>query len=81
MHSAFFEIISIHTRENKVVHQASSKVAQNAKKYIKENYHRQISISELAKSYNITRNYLYMLFKKEYNIESEEIPVSCAHFN
>lgn len=72
MHSAFFEIISIHTRENKVVHQASSKVAQNAKKYIKENYHRQISISELAKSYNITRNYLYMLFKKEYNISLQE---------
>lgn len=72
MHAAFFEIISIHARENKVVLQTSSEVAQNTKKYIKENYYRQINISEMAKSYNITRNYLYTLFKKEYNISPKE---------
>ena len=71
MQSAFYEIIALHLQDKKEL-TAASAAAQKIMEYISENYNKEICISELAREINFTRNYLYTLFKKEYNMSPQE---------
>lgn len=72
MQSAFYQIMSLHMRDMKENSNSSSLTAQSIMEFIKQNYHQQLKINELAQKNNYTRNYLYILFKKEYNVSPQE---------
>ncbi len=72
MKSAFYEIVSRHARLNTEKYETESSTAVSVKNYIKGNFHHSITVNSIASQYNFTRNYLYILFKKEYGISPKE---------
>lgn len=76
MHSLFYRILSLHVRPKEKQDFSASSIAEGIKKYIENNYHRQISIEDLARQSNYTRNYLYKLFRKEFSISPHEYLVN-----
>lgn len=76
LQSVFYRIMALHMQDRTDTLPDSAFTAKNVMTFIKENYHRQIKISELAQKNNFTRNYLYTLFKKEYNISPQEYLLS-----
>lgn len=71
MQSIFYKITALHCTEKKMQTTPLS-IAQNVKRFIKENYHREIKIEEMAHFFGVTRNYLYTLFNNEYQISPQE---------
>jgi len=71
MQAAFYEITALHRAENKT-DETLTTIALDVKKFIKGNYHRQIKIGEIAELFGVTRNYLFTLFKNEYDLSPQE---------
>lgn len=71
LQSVFYQLMSLHMQEISNPSTASL-TALNIKDYIEANYHKPIKISEIAQHNNYTRNYIYTLFKKEYNMSPQE---------
>lgn len=74
IHSAFYQILAFHMQTVKDTESIS--VVQKIRDFIKNNYHKPISIGELALEYNYTRNHIYKLFKTEYNMSPQEYLLS-----
>lgn len=72
MHSVFYQIISIHINQLKKNHIPAISTADGIKKYIENNYHRQVKFSTLAQLNNYTRNYIYKLFHNKYGVSPQE---------
>jgi len=65
MQAAFYRVMALHLADFKR-QDIGDTVAQKVKEYIQKNYYYDISVEKMAKSFHLSRNYLYMLFKKEY---------------
>lgn len=76
LQSALYKIISLHINELNVSNDNMSFTANIIATMIKKNYTMPIKISKLAHELNITRNYLFMLFKKEYGVSPQEYLIS-----
>ena len=51
-------------------------IAQKVASYIEKSYYSRITISDIAKNFHISRNYLYTLFKQEYGISPQDYLIS-----
>ncbi len=76
MQSAFYQIVALHMQSIKNIPASASTVAQKTKAFIDNNYHHKIVIDDLARENNYTRNYLYTLFKNEFDISPQEYLLS-----
>ena len=76
MQSAFYELLALHARRSEKDGEPSSDLAKSAMKFINESYQRDLKIDDLATQLGFTRNYLYMLFKKEYGVSPKEYLIS-----
>ena len=70
LQSAFFQIMAEHFKEYNGKPQLNNK-AQKVKDYIDRNYHERISVDNISKIFNFSRNYLFLIFKKEYGISPQ----------
>lgn len=70
--SALYKIISIHMKSAEIDEINTPSVAAVIAKTIKRNYRDPMKIAEIAKEFNISRNYMYTVFKKEYGISPQE---------
>ena len=76
LHSLLFRILALHvrTKEKEVFSVVS--IADGIKNYLENNYHRPISIEELARQSGYTRNYIYKIFRKAFGISVQEYLVN-----
>ena len=51
-------------------------IAQKVANYIEKSYYSDITISNIAKDFHISRNYLYTLFKREYGVSPQDYLIS-----
>jgi AraC family transcriptional regulator of arabinose operon len=70
--AAFFEIIAIHLHDTNHRSNTPPQIARKMKAHMDESYPMTISIEEFAKMNNISRSYLYTLFKREYGVSPKE---------
>lgn len=70
MQAAFYQIMALHLAGFRGQNSGDT-VAQKVKEFIQKNYYNDISVEAMAKSFHFSRNYLYMLFKKEYGISPQ----------
>lgn len=70
MQAAFYRVLAIHLTGFKG-QGGGDTVAQKVKEFIQKNYYNDISVENMAKSFHFSRNYLYMLFKKEHGISPQ----------
>lgn len=67
MHSAFYRIMAEHMRNcDKLT--AADTTTQKIKNFIDQNFQKDITVDNISKTFNFSRNYLFSLFKKEYGI-------------
>ncbi len=71
MNSALHQIMALHFAQLKVPVLADT-VAKKVMKFINENYYSNVTVGDMAKHVNFTRNHLYLLFKNEYGISPQE---------
>lgn len=70
MQAAFYRVMALHLAGFRG-QDSGDTVAQKVKEFIQKNYYNDISVENMAKSFHFSRNYLYMLFKKEYGISPQ----------
>ena len=66
MQAAFYQIIAEHFKKHTDNYSVDTK-AEKVKEFINQNYQKGITVNNISKSFNFSRNYLFMLFKKEFN--------------
>ncbi len=76
LQSTFFSLLYYHTSHIKEEIPSPQLTARKIMNYIKENYARQIKIEDIAKNNNISRNYLYTMFQKEFGVSPKEYLLS-----
>lgn len=72
LQSALYKIISIHMKSVEIDEVNTPSVSAVIANTIKRNYCTPMKIAELAKDLNISRNYMYTIFKKDYGISPQE---------
>lgn len=77
LQSVFYQIIAFHMKNTIEEDNMLPSIAQNVAKHIEKNYYSEISITELAKIFHVSRNYLYSLFKQEYGVSPQDYLISC----
>lgn len=70
MQAAFYRVMALHLA-GFMGQGSGDTVPQKVKEFIQKNYYNDISVENMAKSFHFSRNYLYMLFKKEYGISPQ----------
>lgn len=70
MQAVFYQVMAQHLGRFRG-QSSGDTVAQKVKEFIQKNYYNDISVKDMAKSFHFSRNYLYMLFKKEYEISPQ----------
>lgn len=76
MHSLFYKIMAFHMKDLEIKEPMSPSLVHEVAKFIEKVYYGNISISNLAKNFHISRNYLYTLFKQEYGVSPQEYLIS-----
>lgn len=77
LQSVFYKLISLHMQDISENEIGSNSIANNIANYIKKNYLVPLKINDIAKTFHISRNYLYTIFKQEYNVSPQEYLISC----
>lgn len=77
LQSVFYQIIAYHMKNTIEEDSMLPSIAQKVANYIEKSYYSEITINELAKTFHISRNYLYTLFKQEYNVSPQDYLTSC----
>lgn len=77
LQSVFYKLISLHMQDISENEIESNSIANNIANYIKKNYLIPLKINDIAKTFHISRNYLYTIFKQEYNVSPQEYLISC----
>lgn len=72
LQAALYKILSIHMKNIEIEATNVTSVAAIVANTIKKNYNTPIKINDLAHDFNISRNYLYTLFKKTYGVSPQE---------
>ena len=70
MQAVFYQVMAQHLGRFRG-QSSGDTVAQKVKEFIQKNYYNDISVKDMAKSFHFSRNYLYMLLKKEYEISPQ----------
>ena len=76
LQSTFFSLLYYHTSHIQEDLPSPQLTARKILNYIKENYAHQIKIEDIAKNNNISRNYLYTMFKNEFGVSPKEYLLS-----
>ncbi|MBE7011335.1 MAG: AraC family transcriptional regulator [Ruminococcaceae bacterium] len=76
MHSLFYKIMALHMKDMEESEPISLSVVQQVARLIEKNYYNPISITKLANTFHMSRNYLYTLFKQEYGVSPQEYLIS-----
>lgn len=76
LQSVFHKIIALHMKDVVEKDSMLPSIAQKVANYIEKSYYTAISISDLAKVFHISRNYLYTLFKQEYGVSPQDYLIS-----
>lgn len=76
LQSTFFSLLYYHSSHVKEEQPSNQPSARKILNYLKENYARQIKIEDIAKNNNISRNYLYTMFQKEFGVSPKEYLLS-----
>lgn len=77
LQSVFYKIIALHMKEAQKNAALPNSIASSVANYIEKSYHNQLKINDMAKTFHISRNYLYTVFKQEYNMSPQEYLISC----
>ncbi|MBO5007980.1 MAG: AraC family transcriptional regulator [Clostridia bacterium] len=72
LQSVLFQLIAIHASNALTDSMNSRTMAKSIAQYIEDNYYKPLRISDVAKSFYITRSYMYTLFKREMGISPKE---------
>ena len=76
LQSVFYRIIALHMKDSIEKDSMLPSIAQKVASYIEKSYYSTITISDIAKDFHISRNYLYALFKQEYGVSPQDYLIS-----
>ncbi len=76
LQSVFYKLLAIHTKDSIDEKNMLPSVAQKVAYLIEKSYFTSITISDIAKNFHISRNYLYTLFKQEYGMSPQDYLIS-----
>ena len=76
LQAVFHKIISLHMKDAIEKDSMLPSIAQKVANYIEKSYYNNITISNIAKDFHISRNYLYTLFKREYGVSPQDYLIS-----
>lgn len=74
--SVFYNLISVHMRDMENDNMSTNQLARNIAMFIEKSYFSPLKISTIAENFNISRGYLYSLFKREYNVSPQDYLLS-----
>ncbi len=70
--SAFYSIIAVHTGTAAKTAISLKQTAKSIAMYIEKSYSREIKINKLAADFNISRSYLYNIFRQTFGVSPQE---------
>lgn len=70
--SAFYSIIAVHTGTAAKTAISLKQTAKSIAMYIEKSYSREIKITKLAADFNISRSYLYNIFRQTFGVSPQE---------